>query len=175
MRVTIEHREGSPGLLHNERAYYLDCSIDFSEEEKAVIARRGLAAHHITMPAGYPAVLDATEQKRIYGLKLAVAAGFTVFAILLSGLMGGHALPAFMFFGGAGYTVYCLYRFLNPKTLSYERLALGDIIKNRRFILQTSNPTRSKETEEKVLIAIAELKGFLAESTDVAPRSVHEF
>lgn len=175
MRVTIEHREGERALLRNERAYFLDCSIDFSEEEKAVIARRGLGDHYIAMPPGYFAVLDQAEQRRVYGLKLAIASGLALFSLFMAPATNGHPIPAFGFFGAGGYAVFCLFRYLKPKALQHEQLTLDALIKHRSFTVQTVNPTRSKEIEEKILAAIENMKQFLEDSTDVAPRTVHEF
>jgi hypothetical protein len=39
MRVTIEHREESAGILGSTKHHFVDCSVEFSEEEKAIIKR----------------------------------------------------------------------------------------------------------------------------------------
>ena len=37
MRVTIEHRESVSGIRAAHKDCYIDCQVEFSEEEKAII------------------------------------------------------------------------------------------------------------------------------------------
>lgn len=175
MRVAIEHREGAPGLPNNQRSYYLDCDIDFSEEEKAVIRRRGLGDHFITIPNGYHAYFDPSEAKRLYALKLAVAAVATLLCLFAAPLSGGHPIPAFGFLGSSIYAVYCLYRFLRPKVVLYQQLTLDDLVKHKRFIVETPSPVRAKEAEDQLFGTIERMKNFLTDSTELSDRSVREF
>lgn len=52
MRVTIDHRE-VPGLL-GKTNFYVDCTVAFSEAEKAVIRNRQLGRHSISVFADIP-------------------------------------------------------------------------------------------------------------------------
>src|SRR5690349_5928248 len=54
MRVTIQHREEVAGLVGDKRQYYVDCTVVFSEEEKAIIRVRGLNDHFIVAEAPTP-------------------------------------------------------------------------------------------------------------------------
>src|SRR5215471_8317022 len=48
MRVTINHRQKTTGLGGTE-SQFVDCTVQFSEEEKAIIKVRGLADHLIVL------------------------------------------------------------------------------------------------------------------------------
>jgi len=42
MRVTIEHRKQAVGLTGKNRRYFVDCTVDLSQEERAIVENRGL-------------------------------------------------------------------------------------------------------------------------------------
>src|SRR5438132_2151850 len=48
MRVTIEHREHAAGVTGMTRNHYVDCTVEFSEEEKPIVGQRGLSKESIT-------------------------------------------------------------------------------------------------------------------------------
>src|SRR5580693_6326833 len=48
MRVTTEHRQQTTGL-GSTQSQFVDCTVQFSEEEKAIIAVRGLYDHLIVL------------------------------------------------------------------------------------------------------------------------------
>jgi hypothetical protein len=54
MRVTIEHREETSGLLRNHKEYYVDCRVEFSEEERSVIKERNLYRDGFTIRTSTP-------------------------------------------------------------------------------------------------------------------------
>ena len=53
MRVTIRHRQ-EDGLLPSKKLHYVDCTVLFSEEEKAIIQARGLGQHYIVTDPEMP-------------------------------------------------------------------------------------------------------------------------
>lgn len=54
MRVTIEHRETTTGITGNHKDCYIDCRVQFSEEEKAIIKARDLYRQGITVRTSTP-------------------------------------------------------------------------------------------------------------------------
>jgi hypothetical protein len=48
MRVTINHRQRTTGLASTQ-SQFVDCTVQFSEEEKAIIKARGLSDHLIVL------------------------------------------------------------------------------------------------------------------------------
>jgi hypothetical protein len=62
MRVTLGQREEQSRL--NGVQYFVDCSVVFSEEEKAIIAVRGLQDEYFSVPPALP----PTTRTAIYGL-----------------------------------------------------------------------------------------------------------
>jgi hypothetical protein len=53
VQVTIRHRQ-EDGLLPNKKLHYVDCTVLFSEEEKAIIQARGLGQHYIVTDPEMP-------------------------------------------------------------------------------------------------------------------------
>lgn len=60
MRVNIEHKEKTTGVLRRNTLHGVEVSIQFSEEEKAVIEQRGLH-YDIVLERGYSA--DVSDSK----------------------------------------------------------------------------------------------------------------
>ena len=54
MRVTIEHRETTTGMTGNHKDCYIDCQVEFSEEEKAIIKARDLYRQGFTVRTSTP-------------------------------------------------------------------------------------------------------------------------
>ena len=54
MRVTIEHREATTGVLNNHKDCYVDCTVNFSEEERAIIKARDLYREGFTVRTSTP-------------------------------------------------------------------------------------------------------------------------
>jgi hypothetical protein len=53
MRVVIEHRQQVTGL-GSKISQFVDCTVQFSEEEKAIIKKRGLGDHIIVLDPPTP-------------------------------------------------------------------------------------------------------------------------
>src|SRR5437899_11055978 len=54
MRVTIEHREATTGIVRNHKDCYVDCKVEFSEEERAIIKARDLYGEGFTVRTSTP-------------------------------------------------------------------------------------------------------------------------
>ena len=54
MRVTIEHREQTAGVIGSKKDCYVDCTVEFSEEERAIIKERDLYREGFTVRTSTP-------------------------------------------------------------------------------------------------------------------------
>src|SRR5580700_4539546 len=55
MQVTIRHRQALGGINGERPDHYVDCRVDFSEEEKAIIAARRLGPQYsLVLPPAFP-------------------------------------------------------------------------------------------------------------------------
>jgi hypothetical protein len=53
MRVTIKHRDELAGILGDKRKFLLDVSIEFSQEERAIIEKRKLYHTEFDLTPGF--------------------------------------------------------------------------------------------------------------------------
>ncbi len=109
MRVIIEYREEAAGVSRTKRNYYVDCIVQFSEEERAIIKARHLYDHDFTIDAAEPlpsktayvgsGVLRAIGRFLILGaIGLGLYSGFAK--------TSGEGLSVFMLFLGIGLEIY---------------------------------------------------------------------
>ncbi len=177
MRVTIEHRDEAAGVIGTKRNYFLDCCVDFSEAEQALIRERGLQKHHVTVDDVLPITPNVQDVKRSYTLKMAIAAGVSLVGILWAGIVKGslQVWGPLMFVSGAGYAVYSLYRYLVPPYAPMDALRLDFLLKHRRFSIRVGSPTQSKEMEQEVYNSLQSVKEFMEGSVELGSARTVEF
>ena len=101
MRVTTEHRQQTTGL-GSSQSQFVDCLVQFSEEEKAIIRVRGLHDHIIVLdppspPPTYREYMTAGILRGFSPLAGVIGLGLFMSSIFIG---GGYALlGGFMFFG----------------------------------------------------------------------------
>jgi hypothetical protein len=103
MRVTTEHRQQTTGL-GSSQSQFVDCLVQFSEEEKAIIKVRGLYDHVIVIDP--PSPPPTYREYMTAGILLAFSplVGIIGFGLFLSSVFtgGGYAvLGGFLFFFGS--------------------------------------------------------------------------
>src|ERR1700688_2363890 len=101
MRVTIEHRQQTTGL-GSSQSQFVDCLVQFSEEEKAIIRVRGLHDHIIVLdpPSPPPTYREYMTAGILRGFS--PLAGVVGFGLLLSSIFtrGQYAeIGGLLFFG----------------------------------------------------------------------------
>jgi hypothetical protein len=67
VRVTIRTRE-QDGLLPSKKLYFTDCTVLFSEEEKAIVQARGLGQHYFVVGSEGQTRRAAAGRRRGVGL-----------------------------------------------------------------------------------------------------------
>src|SRR5713226_5470523 len=172
MRVTIDHREEITDLLGRKRLYCVDCTIEFSEEEKAIIRSRGLQEHLVPIPSGYLVVPDPYELRRAYVLKFVIASAVCVAGFILSlfDRYGPLSLfAAIMAIAGVIYASWCLNRIFFPKDEKSDHITLDTVIKRGRFCVRTFSPAEAKSVADQLESGLAGTKDFLTVSAEMPP------
>jgi len=172
MRVTIEHREEGAGLSGSKKHYFVDCAIDFSEEEKAIIKSRGLYDHHFT--------IDGAEPPRTTGNFIGAGAlkGFAPIIGLggfIWGVFGGGSLAGLLVFGAIG--MYIAGFFMDRKPVGEalsQTINVRRLINNPRFTVFAPDPAYAKGLEGQIREDLTNLKTLITESAEVRAKQTFE-
>jgi hypothetical protein len=180
MRVTIEHREESAGLTGTKRNRFVDCAVEFSQEELAIIKARGLQDRGFAMPAATPLPTAVTYVGsgvvRSIG-RLLIVAG-VVYGIV-AGLAGWHGdgLSVFMLLIGIGLEVYGW-----RKSRAQEQrldspdqmITLGHLISQGRFTVYAFDPSHAKGIEDDIRSSLAGMKQLLQDAAEIKAKQTFE-
>jgi hypothetical protein len=174
MRVTIEHREETSGALRNKRDYFVDCAIDFSDEERAIIKARGLHDHAI--PTG---LLAAPSYSMAPAMLRAIApltalVGFAIWMIWLN-TESVRTLGVMMVIGAGAAWLYGLrYHRRKERELSTDNVSVRDIIDKRKFSIWAASPAQAKAADAELRDHLANLKALIMESAEVGGQETFE-
>jgi hypothetical protein len=172
MRVTFE-------LQKDGKSFVLLSTVEFSEEEKAVIQQRGLSEKRLAF--GNPAPLGTGIQED--GIS---SAGMQILAriLVLCGLItipfsAMRMLPEvfFLVFFIAAFVVYRLRKVSEHRnTVSYEpRLVpLVKLIASPAVRSYTTDPSAAKELEENIKKQLTVLKEMIADSVTMPAKQTYE-
>src|SRR6266568_7554570 len=89
MRVTIDHREAIS--VFGRTQFFIDCTVQFSEAERAVIRNRQLGDHHIAVDGETPWFRSLTGYR--------VTVGALTFVFILSAVAIIPAMPIISLLG----------------------------------------------------------------------------
>ena len=179
MRVTIGHREGTAGVAGHRRNYFVDCSVTFSEEERAIIKARDLYQHNFTLPAPTPTPTKA----EFFGYPVlrvvarAMILGGIVWWLTASFQRGDGTSGALVLFAGIALEIYAWRRARQvDRRLDHtaQRFQLGKLMTRGRFTVYAIDPAAAKDTEEEIRNALANIKQLIRDSTELSPRQTFE-
>ena len=172
MRVTIEHREEAAGLSGNKRNYFVDCSIEFSEEEKAIIEARAL--HDSIVTSGFTAApVGLVKGESPYWLR--GVAPLMIFGGFIFGVLGGGSLAGLFVFGGIGFLIYgYIAPRLHEKQSSERFISVRDVLRDRSFSLYAAMPASAKQLDENLREQLVALKSMIAGSAEIAEKQTFE-
>jgi hypothetical protein len=186
MRVSIDHRQRTTGL-GGAQSQFVMCTVQFSEEEKAIIAVRGLLDHIIILDPPTP-----PPSRRVYmtaGIlrafsPLAGVIGFwtlvpSVVATLFSGGRSGGEfvlLGGLLFFGSPiAWAIGFLmdrsidFRFANPK----QHVSIREML-HRPFTVYSPDPAYSDLVVEQIKERLAILKAVISGSAEMRQKQTYE-
>lgn len=180
MRVTIQHRQ-EDGIRPNKKRNYVDCTVLFSEEEKAIIRERGLGQHYIVAEPETP---PSTRAHRRFGILLQALAPIVLLGGCVAGLgmtfagngrggdsVGGFALFAAlaMFFGGIA-----LKRYFRVAQQPEQPITLGRLLINPSFTSYAVDNGHAKALDQELRETLARLKDGLLANRDIKEAETFE-
>jgi hypothetical protein len=180
MRVTIEHREATSGVIANHKDCYVDCTVEFNEEERAIIKARDLYRDGFTVRAATP--LPSTTQ--FYGTNILRTGG----RLLLTGgivymVYSSFTHPATEPLGGLLFIVGAaleIYGWLRSRwedkriDTSEQEITVKGLLANPRFTVHAWNPAAAKGIEQGIRDDLAALKNLIADSADIRAKQSFE-
>jgi hypothetical protein len=186
VRVTIDHRQQTTGL-GSTQSQFVECTVQFSEEEKAIIAVRGLYDHLIVLdnprpPPSYREYMTAGILLAFTPLIALVGFATLAFAIANNIFSGGQngggyiAIGAVLFFGAPiGWAVGFLmdramsHRFTHPKQFITIREMLL-----RPFVIHSPDPAYSDLIVDQIKERLAILKAIITGSAELREKQTYE-
>ena len=180
MRVTIKHRQ-EDGLLPSAKRHYVDCTVLFSEEEKAIIRGRGLGAHYIVAdPEAPPPRASSSTVARL--LKALAPLVFVVGCVAGVGMSvagnnrGGDGVGGFlafaalaMFLGGIA-----LNRHVRVAEQPQQIVSLGRLLNNPTFSVYAIDNARAKVVDIELRETLTRLKEGLLVNRDLIAAETFE-
>ncbi len=163
MQVTIEHREESAGLTGSTKHHYVDCTVGFSEEEKAIIKARALYDHNFVVGSATPissqvayvgsGALNSLGRIGVIG---GIILGF------LSPFIGGASgmIAGWCVFLGAAAWIYAavVMRRQNKRIADPDQvIKLKDLVNRGNFTVYASSPAGAQDVDEEIRGALSRM------------------
>jgi hypothetical protein len=179
MRVTIEHREQPAGLLGNHKDCYIDCSVEFSEEERAIIKARDLYNEGFTIRTSTPQV---TKSRLLGSGLLRIVGRLMWIGGILRGLYEsfGHIptnIGAPLFFLGIALEIWAFIRqrgedkrIENPE----QEITIKQLLAKPGFTVHTLNAAVSKIFEDEIREELTGLKNLIKNSAQLQAKQTFE-
>jgi hypothetical protein len=172
MRVTIEHREESTGVIKDHKDCFVDCKVEFSEEERAIIKERDLYREGFTVRTSTPLPTKtqffSTNIMRVVGRVLMIGG-------LIAGIAGSNF--GFLFLVGAGLEIYSWLRkrredkrFENDE----QTITIKQLLSKPTFTVHAWNAGYAKTIEEDIRGHLVGLKNLLSSSAQLGTKQTFE-
>jgi hypothetical protein len=176
MRVTIKHRDELAGLLGDKRKFLLDVSIEFLQEEYAIIEKRKLYHTEFDLSPGFLASSTFFVPSGLIKFCL-IASPF----LFLSGCMvscvgaisgSGESFGVLMIFLSVlavGFGIYAAY--FTRRGYRTE-VTIAEML--RGFSVLTFSPPDAKTLDDLIRQRLVVFKEFLDESAELSPKQTFE-
>jgi hypothetical protein len=173
MRVTIEHREETSGLLRNHKECYVDCTVEFSDEERAIIKTRDLYNNSFDIRTSTPMVSDAA----FYGFALLrIPARFMIMGGLVCIVLNVEPW-GYLFFVGVPLEIYCwrTWRKQDKRMDSdQQRITIKRLLTNPHFTVHAWNAGAAKGVEQEIREHLLDIKGNITTSAQLQTKHTFE-
>ena len=169
MRVSLKTR-AQDGLIPSSKRFYVDCTVLFSEEEKAIIRARGLSRHYLELESAF---VPPAHWHQPFAKFLKVSA----FLLFLGGCTagigmtmagnphGGDATTGLSFFAALAMFLagVALNRQVHVAQQPIQRISIGQLMSNPVFSVYAMDNASAKLMDLEVRAALERLKnGLLA-------------
>ena len=179
MRVTIRHRQ-EDGLLPNKKLHYVDCTVLFSEEEKAIIETRGLGQHYIVSDSDVPPP-SSSQRPLAKFLKVMSPIVFLGGCVASAGMAiaGNHradAVGGISFFLALGLLLggIALKRHVGIAEQPKQTVTLGRLLTNPTFTAYAIDNARAKVVDDELRETLTRLKEGLLVNRDIKQAETFE-
>jgi hypothetical protein len=186
MRATIEHQQRTTGL-GGTQSQFVECVVQFSEEELAIIRARGLGKHLIVLD--HPRPSPSYREYMTAGVLQAFAPlfAFTGFMILVSATVGSllpggrtfegyAALGAFLFFGAPiGWAVgYLMDRAINHRLTHPKQFITIRDMQLEPFTVHSPDPAYSDVIVDQIKEQLTILRTIIMGSAEIRQKQIVE-
>lgn len=173
MRVTLEHREETSGITGNQKDTYIDCTVLFSEEEKAIVRQRNLYDQSFQIDAATK--LDSSASFVGSGV-LRVVGILMVIAGVIAGI-AGSSLGGLLFFVGAGIGIWGWLRgrkqdkrVANPQ----QDISIKTLLNNPKFTVHAGTPAFAKVVDDEIQQGLKRFKLLISQSAELKEKQTFE-
>lgn len=173
MQVTIRHRQ-EDGLLPSKKLHYVDCTVLFSEEEKAIIQARGLGQHYIVTDSEVP---PPPAAHRPLSTVLKVLSPLVFLGGCVSGIgmtiagnnHGGDLVGGICFFAALAMLLggIALKRHVRVAERPQQTITLGRLLSNPSFSAYAFDNARAKVLDLEIRETLTRLKDGLLVNRDI--------
>jgi len=180
MRVTIEHREQSGGITGARRTYFVDCTVQFSEEERAIIKARDLYETGFDIHAANPlpsrvAYVGSGLIRSIGRLLILGGVGLGIYVVFAH--TSGGDLGYLMFFAGICLEIYGWWRGRQQdKRIEQpeQTITIRRLLSKPRFTVHAYDPASAKVIEHDIRSNLEGLKQTIQVSAELKPTQSFE-
>jgi hypothetical protein len=172
MRVTIEHREATTGVLNNHKDCYVDCSVNFTEEERAIVKERDLYGEGFNIRTSTPlptkTAFFSTNIMRVLGR-------FMMIGGVILGIAGTNF--GFLFFVGLGLEIWGWIRTRTEDKRIQEdeqRVTVKQLLNTPTFTVHAWNAGYAKTIENDIREHLVSLKNLIKDSAQIQTKQTFE-
>ena len=184
MQVTLRHRQEVAGLTGSQLNHFIDCRVEFSEEEKAIITTRGLGTQYsITVPPARPTGSGMAMDGLAGGCSRIVGGGFGILGALFvfAPMMAGESVPPMLFMGlgmlaisavifGTMITAHTRHN----ATLTDQSWGLDAFVASPMFTVYAESYDTAKYYDEKIRLELATIKDAIVRNIDIKKTETFE-
>lgn len=173
MQVTIRHRQ-EPGRFGGRYAnYFIDCQVEFSEEEKAIISARGLGRQYsISVPSAIPyyaGIMEDSWPSVVVRLTsyLAIFLGIVLIVIGASTSLGA-GLGFIVTIAGVGLWIYLkAAEKRSDAAFKEQSWRLDHFLQKSVFTVYAATPDKARDRDTLIREELARLKDAIMRNVEV--------
>lgn len=184
MQVTIRHRQVDAGVTLPRQDHYVDCRVDFNEEEKAIILTRGLGSQYsLTVPSAMPMGAGMDMRGGTGGcLKVVgIISGGLGVLFLLALAADGNIVPPILIMGifFILVSVACFGTMISAQSrrntsFRDQSWTLGQFVANPTFTVYAADFDQAKYYDELIRMRLSEIKDAITRNIELKQTETFE-